>query len=245
MLDTGILWHGVHPDRAEPKPIYRAVADRIALCIAEGSLRPGDALPAERDLAHRLRVSRTTVRRAFEELAVQGMVTSRPGSGTYVAERFDQPLARLTSFTEDVRARGGAPQSLWLERQVRQPLPEEALALALGVGESVTSLARVRLADGERLAVERAVVPARLLPDPCGVTSLYAALGPHAPVRALQRMRAATIGPEDARHLGMEPGSPAMATVRHGYAADGRPVEFTRALHRGDRYDFIAEMRRG
>jgi GntR family transcriptional regulator len=35
-----------------------------------------------------------------------------------------------------------------------------------------------------------------------------------------------------------------MATVRHGYLADGRPVEFTRSVHRGDRYDFVAEMRR-
>jgi GntR family transcriptional regulator len=36
-----------------------------------------------------------------------------------------------------------------------------------------------------------------------------------------------------------------MATVRYGYLADGRPVEFTRSVYRGDRYDFVAEMRRG
>ena len=47
------------------------------------------------------------------------------------------------------------------------------------------------------------------------------------------------------RHLGIAVGSPVMATVRYGYLADGRPVEFTRSVYRGDRYDFVAEMRRG
>ena len=65
------------------------------------------------------------------------------------------------------------------------------------------------------------------------------------PVRALQHLRAAAVGPEDARHLGIPTGSPVMATVRYGYLADGRPVEFTRSVYRGDRYDFVAEMRRG
>ena len=65
------------------------------------------------------------------------------------------------------------------------------------------------------------------------------------PVRALQHLRAAAVGPVDAAPLGIPPGSPVMATVRYGYLADGRPVEFTRSVYRGDRYDFVAEMRRG
>ena len=51
--------------------------------------------------------------------------------------------------------------------------------------------------------------------------------------------------PADAARLQIPPGSPVMATVRHGFLADGRPVEFTRSVYRGDRYDFVAEMRRG
>ena len=78
-------------------------------------------------------------------------------------------------------------------------------------------------------------------------SSLYAVLRLRGlePVRALQHLRAAAVNAEDARLLGIPAGSPVMATVRHGYLADGRPVEFTRSVYRGDRYDFVAEMRRG
>ena len=74
-----------------------------------------------------------------------------------------------------------------------------------------------------------------------GTTSLLATTVT-APADAL---RAAAANPVDAAHLGIPPGSPVMATVRYGYLADGRPVEFTRSVYRGDRYDFVAEMRRG
>ena len=85
------------------------------------------------------------------------------------------------------------------------------------------------------------------MPEPEEVqTSLYTALRGRGlePVRALQHLRAAAVAPEDARHLGVAAGSPVMATVRYGFLADGRPVEFTRSVYRGDRYDFVAEMKR-
>jgi GntR family transcriptional regulator len=147
-----------------------------------------------------------------------------------------------------MRARGREPGFVWLERGVAAPSPEEVLALGLTGGERVARLVRVRLADGEPLAVERAAVAARHLPDPAAVRgSLYAALRARGlePVRALQHLRAAAVGAADAARLRVPPGSPVMATVRHGYLADGRPVELTRSVYRGDRYDFVAEMRRG
>jgi GntR family transcriptional regulator len=156
-------------------------------------------------------------------------------------------LARLSSFTDDMRARGRIAGCRVIDQGVRFPSPDEAVALALSSRDQVTFLTRVRLADGEPLALEHAAVPARILPDPAEVgDSLYTALqGRQAvPVRALQRLRAAVASTTDAEHLGIPPGSPVMATVRYGYVADGTPVEFTRSLYRGDRYDFIAEMRR-
>jgi GntR family transcriptional regulator len=230
-------------------PLYEQLAGRIAAAIACGRLREGVPLPAERLLAERLEVSRTTVRKALDELAARGLVTSRHGSGTFVASpRLEQPLAGLSSFSEDMHARGRRPGFAWVERGLFPPSPEEAIALALGGGERVSRLVRVRLADDEPLAVERAAVAARDLPDPTAVEgSLYATLRDRGlePVRALQHLRAAAVGAEDARRLEIPPGSPVMATVRHGYLADGRPVEFTRSVYRGDRYDFVAEMRRG
>ncbi len=240
-------WADLLPDSSANAPLYLGLADRVAAAVAHGQLRPGEALPPERALAARLGLSRTTVRKAVEELAGRGLVISRHGSGTYVAPRIDQPLARLSSFSEDVRARGQEPGEIWIERTIRLPSPEEMMALGLGRGERVASLVRVRQADGEPLAIERAMVPASRLPDPQSVsTSLYAVLRARgvAPVRALQRLRAAAASEADARKLGIAPGSPVMAIVRHGFLGDGVPVEFTRSTCRGDRYDFVAEMRR-
>jgi GntR family transcriptional regulator, transcriptional repressor for pyruvate dehydrogenase complex len=52
--------------------------------IARGQLRPGDRLPAERDLALELRVSRPTIRAGLRALAAMGVIVSRHGSGTYI-----------------------------------------------------------------------------------------------------------------------------------------------------------------
>jgi GntR family transcriptional regulator len=245
--DPAVLWDLLHIDGSEPAPLYLQLAERIANAIAARRLRQGQALPAERTLVERLGLSRTTIRRAVEELTARGLVASQHGSGTFVAARLDQPLARLSSFTDDMRARGRIAGCRVIDQGVRFPSPDEAVALALSSRDQVTFLTRVRLADGEPLALEHAAVPTRILPDPAEVgDSLYTALQAReaVPVRALQRLRAATASATDAEHLGIPPGSPVMATVRYGYVADGTPVEFTRSLYRGDRYDFIAEMRR-
>ena len=140
-------------------------------------------------------------------------------------------------------ARGRRPGFVWVERGVFTPSPEETIAPRLGNGEQVARLVRVRLADEEPLAVERAAIAHATCPIRRWRSSLYAALRDRglAPTRALQHLRATG---DDARRLGIPAGSPVMATVRHGYLADGRPIEFTRSVYRGDRYDFVAEMRR-
>jgi GntR family transcriptional regulator len=238
----------LRPDPRATSPLYLQMVERIAAAIGCGRLKDGEALPAERILSERLDVSRTTVRKALDELTARGLITSRQGSGNFVAAHLEQPLAGLSSFSEDMRARGRRPSFVWVERGLFAPSPEELIALALGSGEQVARFVRVRLADDEPLAIERAAIAARDLPEPEAVaTSLYAALRTRGlePVRALQHLRASAVGVEDAQRLGIPPGSPVMATVRHGYLADGRPVEFTRSVYRGDRYDFVAEMRRG
>lgn len=243
----GVPWDLFRVVADASSPLYLQLADRIAGAIDARRLRHGQALPAERLLCERLALSRTTVRKAFEELATRGLVAARHGSGTFVSARLDQPLARLSSFSEDMHARGRAASCVRLEQGIRFPSPDEAVALALHAGDRVAFLKRVRLADGEPLALEHATVPARVLPDPAEVgDSLYATLQSRgiAPVRALQRLRAALATEADAFHLGIPVGSPVMATVRHGYLLNGSPVEFTCSTYRADRYDFIAEMRR-
>lgn len=233
------------PDGA---PLYARLKKLVADAIASGDLREGDAIPSERDVAERLAISRVTVRKAFSELVLEGLLVQRRGSGTYVSgpsRRIEQPLSRLTSFTEDMRSRGLSTESDWLDRSSGLPSPDEAIRLSISPTEQVSRFHRLRRADGIPLAIELAVIPHRFLPDPAEVTlSLYATLEArgHRPVRALQRLHAAALSASEARLLDLPPSSPALFIERISFLADGRTVEYTRSHYRGDSYDFVAEL---
>ena len=127
-------------------------------------LQPGALLPSERLLAERYGVARATVTQAVEGLASRGLVYRVHGSGTFVAEpKFRQPLT-LTSFTEDMRARGMTPGSIVRSQAVVPASEVVARHLAMVPGSPVVHLERVRTADGEPMALERTHLPAQRLP---------------------------------------------------------------------------------
>ena len=232
-------------EKSSSAPAYLRLQRLLRNRVQAGELGPGQALPSERDLAEQLAVSRVTVRKALAGLVQDGVLVPRRGAGTFVAERIVKPLSKITSFTEDLRARGLNPRSKFLERSVGEVTPEEAMALNLSPGSRVVRLYRLRYAGDEPLAVERSAVPEEILDDPALVTdSLYAALELLGcrPVRALQRLRAVNLNAEQARQLQLPEGSAALALERRSFLADGRLVEFTRSWYRGDAYDFVAEL---
>lgn len=71
----------------EPRRLYRQIADQLSALIAKGEFAAGARLPAERDLAKQLGVSRPSVREALIALEVEGWVEVRTGSGVYVLDR--------------------------------------------------------------------------------------------------------------------------------------------------------------
>jgi GntR family transcriptional regulator len=229
-------------------PLYRQLHRRIASAIAAGRLRPGDSLPPEREIAAMTGLSRVTVRKGVEALVASGQLVQRRGSGTFVAarvERLEQALSRLTSFTEDMARRGKSVESHWLARGLHAPAPEEVMALALGASDRVARLERVRMSGGVPLAIERASLPASILPDPDAVTgSLYALLERRdlRPVRAVQRISASNLDPQEAGLLHVAPGAAGLRIERISYLPSGKVVEFTRSLYRGDAYDFAVEL---
>jgi GntR family transcriptional regulator, transcriptional repressor for pyruvate dehydrogenase complex len=71
---------------AQPNVLYNRIADEIRTALLEGRLKPGDRLPPERELCRQLGVSRTSLREAMKVLAGNGLVTSRQGGGTFIAD---------------------------------------------------------------------------------------------------------------------------------------------------------------
>lgn len=233
-------------DQHAATPLYLQLEAALRDQLTSGTWKPGEAMPPERDLAERFKVSRLTLRKALERLEAQGLVQRRQGSGTYVAPRMEQPLSALTGFSADMRARGLEPHDRWLKRGLFAASPEEILALSLSPGERVARIERVRSAQGEPMAIERACIPALLLPDPERVQdSLYGHLEVRGlrPVRALQRLRAVAASRAEAELLGLRTGEPVLYIERLSYLENGSVLEFTRSHYRGDRYDFVAELR--
>lgn len=232
-------------DRGTRTPAYQRLRDAIEHAIRAGDLEPGAGLPSERDLSKLLDLSRVTVRRAIAGLVEDGVLVQRHGAGTFVAGRIVKSISKLTSFSDDLRARGLVPRSEFLEKSLGEVTPEEAMALAVSPGTRVLRLRRIRYAGAAPLALERSVIPHAVLPDPAAVsTSLYEALDAVGcrPTRALQRLRAVAFDAEQARLLHVAPGSAGLFIERRSFLDDGRAVEFTCSLYRGDTYDFVAEL---
>lgn len=232
-------------DEASTLPLYQQLQRKLRLAIENRVLGADDALPPERDLAEELDVSRITVRKAIDGLVEEGLLIRKQGSGTFVTNRVEKNFAKLTSFSEDMRARGRKPRSVWLDRAAGTVTPGESLTLRSSPGTPVYRFSRIRYADDAPMALEYATVLADCLPAVESVeTSLYEALERtgNRPVRALQRLRAVLLTAEQAQLLKAQEKDAGLLVERVGFLKDGRAVEFSQSFYRGDIYDFVAEL---
>jgi GntR family transcriptional regulator len=207
-------------------------------------LRPGDALPSERELAERYGVARTTVRGELMRLASEGTVERVQGRGTFVAEPRVAQASTLSSFTEDMRARGLTPGSRVLAQEVQAS--SEVVAGHLGVepGTPVVLVRRLRLADGDPMALEDAYLPAArfagLEDADLESASLFALLAERwdvALATAEERVLAVEIVGDDANLLRVAPGRAGLLFQSVQRDVDDAVVAWSSSLFRGDRYE--------
>jgi GntR family transcriptional regulator len=211
----------------------------------------GTRVPGERELAERFDVARMTVRAAVDDLVADGLLHREHGRGTFVSHpRLAQPVS-LTSFSEDMRLRGRRAAGRVLVQEPAPATPTVALALELAADAEVVHLDRLRSADGEPVAVERARLPAARFPGletaELADGSLYATLAERYGCRVAdseQRVTAVAASAEDAALLGVAPGAPALRIERRTRDRSGRPIELVRAVYRGDRYELVTHQRR-
>jgi GntR family transcriptional regulator len=233
-------------DLSANTPLYLQVANTLSSAIEDGVWQAAQALPAERQLADLLKVSRVTARKALEILCERGMLTRRRGSGNYVAPKVEQCLSRLSNFSDQLRERGFTPGSQWLSRETGIATPHEVLSLGLGTNAQVARLKRLRTADQVVMAIESTTVPIAHLPDPAAVAdSLYDYLAAKGlqPVRALQRIAAVNATDEQARLAHIAPGEAMLFITRVSYPERGGAVELTHSYCLSRYYDFVAELR--
>jgi len=228
-----------------PTPLYLQIASSIRTRIHDGEIVDDEALPSERELTSMTGASRVTIRKAIDKLISEGLLYRKQGSGTYVSPRIQTPSSFLSSFTDDAKERGDEPGVFWIVKTYSKPTASEASQLEIAQTSEVARLGRVRLANGEPLAIENAVVPKQFLPELELIgDSLYEALSRlgHRPVRGRQRIRASLATPTEAGLLQVDEHSEVLRIERTTYSMEGTIVEFTRSAYRGDRYDFVSEL---
>ena len=233
---------------ADPKlPLFKRLRIALEAAIHRNGVRPGAALPGERTLSDGLGISRVTVRKAIELLVEDGLVHRRHGARTAIGSRVEKSLSTLTSFSEDMSARGLQPGCVWISKEISRPSPTEMMALGISAASPIVRMKRIRTADGVPMAVETSAVPTRFLASPDAVgDSLYQALEQAGamPQRAIQRMRSRPASDGDAQHLQCEPGLPLLVMERRCFLVDDQIVEFTESRYKGDVYDFVLELNR-
>jgi len=164
---------------------------------------------------------------------------------THSRLRKQQPEA--LSFSEEIRARGGRPGSRLISLELAIPTPSVRDFFELHEQQKVYEVQRVRLKDGEPLALEFARLPERLCPGlerfDWARSSLYETLERSYGIRieTWDEEISAEIPNSEQRKLLCLPARTAVLVVnRKAYMEDGRPVELTRSFYRGDRYSAIS-----
>lgn len=241
-----------NPDKYHNAPLYHQLKSILRDEIESGKTRPGDRVPSERELSEKYAISRMTARQALTDLVNEGLLTRQQGRGTFVARpKISQGLISLTSFTEDMTLRGMRPSTRLLRMEVLSASPRVSEVLNLGLDRRVVLFERLRLGDGEPVALEATHLPyhlgRKLTEEELSGGSLYRLFEDRIGIRlgrASQTVEASLAGAYEAGILRIREGMSLLLTERITYATTGEPVELTRSVFRGDLYKFQVDLTR-
>ncbi|MCS7240666.1 MAG: GntR family transcriptional regulator [Candidatus Bipolaricaulota bacterium] len=235
--------------RSSPVPLYYQLKEIFRSWIIAGRFNSGERFPSESALQKHFQVSRMTIRRALTELVNEGFLIRERGRGSFVVRpRVQSQLRRLTSFTEDMQLRGLRADSKFLDFCCVRDA-EAARKMGVAEDEELVQIRRLRLVEGEPVALQNAYVRHALCP---GIVekgliegSLYKTIEDGYGLklgRALQTVEAKPADEYEAGLLGIGVGQPVLILERLTYLANGEPVEYVRSSFRGDRYRFVIEL---
>ncbi len=215
------------------RPLYRQVYDIIVRKVAEGTWRPGEALPSEHRLAGELGVSQGTMRKVLDALTAEKLLERRQGKGTFIAENTQERA--LFRFFRIARPGGERliPQRDSEVTRIRASRAAEQAKLDLERGAKVVEIVRTRKIDGKPAIFETIILPAALFPGiekrptlPNTLYSLYQTeFGIHI-VTASEEVSAALATADDARNLGVAEGSAVLVIDRIAVSLQELKVEW-------------------
>lgn len=230
-------------NRDIPVPLYYQISQLIRQKIEIGELKPGQLIPTEKEMQQGFDVSRATIRRAISELVYAGLLERRSTKGTIVAKtKIEETLYGFGSFTRETLKRDMVPQSRVLDFAII-PAPETvAKQLQIDPTEKVAALERLRIVDGNPVAVENWYTPFKFVPgidrsyfkEEGREQSTYYMLQQRFGIqlfKAVDTIDAVALEARDARLLCMETGMPALLRARVSYALDNIPRVYSSGVY--------------
>lgn len=244
MLNTTI-------DRASYVPFYIQVMDVLKEAIDNGDFKPGDQLPGEPELCRLFDVSRTVIRQALKELEFEGLILRKKGKGTFIAEpKIEESLFQeLTGTYQDMTAKGHRLVSEVMKQEVVPAGKKVSAYLQIDPSTPVIQIDRLRFVDDEPIVLVTTYLPNSLCPTLIDVDlrnqSLYSFLESEYDLvleRGHRTLEAVPANEYEAELLQVSKGAPLILLDSVSFLADGTPIEYFHALHRGDRSRFEVEL---
>lgn len=237
-------------NKNSPIPFYHQLEELIKHKIDANELKEGDVIPSERALSEEYNVSRMTIRQALTNLVNEGLLTREKGKGTFVARRkLEQPLMKLTSFSEDMKHRGYIPENRIIEFTEGILSVSECKELQIPQNSEGYRISRLRLADNAPMAFEILTLPKAIFPK-LNKESIHSSFYHYAEEigyeidGATQTLEPALASKKESELLKINKGAPVLLMKRVSRLTDGRPFEYVKSIYRGDRYKFITELKR-
>jgi GntR family transcriptional regulator len=233
--------------KVNPLPLYYQLKEILQEMIENEELKPGDMIPAERELCEIQCVSRMTVNKAIMDLVNEGIVYREQGKGTFVsAPKEKQQISKLKGFTEEMEDKGVKSQTKILSFKLKPATKQIKTILEIEDDQTqLIEIKRLRLSNDEPLAIETVWLPYHLFNDMTTAMiegkSLYSIFRKNYginPIKAKQTIEPIILSEYECNLLNQKPHSIALIFKRTTYTIDGTPIEYTNAIYRSDRYKY-------
>jgi len=233
-------------------PLYARIEAALAAEIAGGTLVAGAQLPTEEQLIARFQMSRTTIRKAIDNLVARGLVEIRRGKGTFVTHpKITQALTELTGFAEDMVVLGRHPTSRLLDKRIVSANEQAARALQIAPGTQVYRIERIRLADGIPMSFDETYLPLeigdKVVSNNLDAEPIFDLLENKYAlplVEASYQLEAVTADRQVAQALNIAVGAPIFLIERTSYTTGEQPVDYEKLYYRGDAIRFATRLSR-
>ncbi|NPV71605.1 MAG: GntR family transcriptional regulator [Firmicutes bacterium] len=228
-------------------PIYLQLEEHIRELIDSKRLRPGDRVPSEAELATAHGISRMTVRKALDRLEMDGVIVRRAGKGTFVAEpKIVHGASTIFSFSANLSAAGYETRAQMVERRVVEPEAGIRSRLGLNSESNVIEIGRVRFIGDDPVALNwdylpypryAAIMNMDVTRD--SILKIIADLAGSSRLKSSDELSISLARPIEAELLRIREGSPVFVVQGITYDDTDRPVKYSKAIYRGDRFLFV------